>query len=294
MPKLYIIGNGFDKYHNLPTGYDCFHKFVLDNHPDLEDYFDEYFQLRTNKYCLWSDFESDLGTFNWKSFFDEKNQLDVQSDNFRSSFVFGLEDDLEQEADELIEEIRVAFENWLSDISLESINRELHLEEESIFLTFNYTLTLEEVYKIPSKNILHIHGDVENNNGCLIFGHNVNLKAEPELDKNGDSNRTMFTDSENAAKYPFYAFEKPVLDTITKNKRFFEEIRNINEIIVLGHSLNPIDMPYFEEIKKKAKNTPKWRVSFHNGAEKNTHLEALLEIGVMKSSVKFFKMEELK
>lgn len=29
-------------------------------------------------------------------------------------------------------------------------------------------------------------------------------------DLNGDSNRTMFTDEEGAAKYPFYVLQKPV------------------------------------------------------------------------------------
>ncbi len=183
MTKLYIIGNGFDKYHKLPTGYDDFHKFVMDKHTDIENNFEEYFQLRTNKDGLWSDFESDLGTFNWKSFFVEKNHLDVGDESFRPSFVFGLEDDLKQETDELIEKIRDAFENWLNQICLESIDKKLDLEEESIFLNFNCTLTLEEVYKIPKEKIFHIHGDVENDQGCLIFGHNQKLTEEPELDE---------------------------------------------------------------------------------------------------------------
>lgn len=295
MTKLYIIGNGFDKHHDLNTGYSDFHKFVMRYHPDIENDFEEYFQLRTNKdkdnKDLWSDFESDLGTFNWKSFFDEKNNLDIQDESFRPSYVFGLEDDLKQATDELIEKIRDAFEKWLKQISLESTDKKLDLEEESVFLNFNYTLTLEKVYKISSKKIFHIHGDVETDQGCLTFGHNQKLSEELELDENGDSNRTMFTDSENAAKHSFYAFQKPVGDIITKNKTFFESIRSINEIIILGHSLNPVDIPYFEEIKRQTKNTPKWKVSFCKEEEKETHLKTLREIGVAKGSIEFFKMK---
>lgn len=291
MTKLYIIGNGFDKHHKLPTGYNDFHKFVINNHTDLENNFEEYFQLGMNNDGLWSDFESDLGTFTWENFFDEKNQSNVQDDSFRPSLVFGIEDDLKQEADELIEEIRNAFENWLNHIYLESIDKKLLLAKESTFLTFNYTLTLEEVYKIPIKKIFHIHGDIENNQGCLIFGHNEKLQEKPELDENGDTNRTIFTDSESASKYPFYAFKKPVGDIITENKSFFENLRNINEINVLGHSLNSVDMPYFEEIKKQTKNAPKWNVSFYKEEEKKTHLKTLQEIGVLKSSIEFFKMK---
>ncbi len=101
----------------------------------------------------------------------------------------------------------------------------------------------------------------------------------------------MFTDSENAAKHSFYAFQKPVGDIITENKSFFESIRNINEIIILGHSLNPVDIPYFEEIKKQTINTPKWNVSFYKEEEKETHLKTLQEIGVAKGGIEFFNMK---
>ncbi len=119
MNTLYIIGNGFDRYHNLPTGYNDFHQFVIKNYPNLENTFEEYFKLSTKLNAdnkkLWADFENDLSTFNWKTFFDEKNQIDVLDDSFRPSFIYGLEDDLEQETDILISSIREAFEDWLTD-----------------------------------------------------------------------------------------------------------------------------------------------------------------------------------
>lgn len=288
--KLYIIGNGFDKYHKLPTGYNDFHRFVINNHTDIENIFEEYFQLRTNKDSLWSDFESDLSTFNWKSFYDKKNHLDVRDENFRSSLVFGLEDYVEQETDKLIEKIRNAFENWLNQISLESIDKKLDMEGEAIFLNFNYTLTLEKVYNIPSEKIFHIHGDVENNKDSLIFGHNKELTKIPELNENGDSNRTIFTDSENASKFPFYAFQKPVNEIISENNNYFENIRTIEKIIILGHSLNSIDISYFKEIIKQTKNTTIWKVSFHEDKEKEMHLKTLQRIGIENNRIELFRM----
>jgi len=112
MTKLYIIGNGFDKYHKLPTGYDDFHKFIINNYTDIENIFQEYFQLGANEDGLWSNFGSDLGTFRWKSFFDEKNNIDIQDEIFKPSFTYGLEADLKHETDKLVDEIRKAFENW--------------------------------------------------------------------------------------------------------------------------------------------------------------------------------------
>lgn len=290
MIKLYIIGNGFDKSHKLPTGYDDFHQFVVDNYTDLENLFEEYFQLKTNEKYLWSDFENDLGTFNWKSFFDEKNNIDIQDENFRPSFTYGLEDDLKQEADELVDEIKEAFENWLNQIDLELIDKKIDFESKAIFLNFNYTMTLEEVYKIPCEKIFHIHGDLENNQNSLIFGHNEELTEMPEIDENGDSNRTMFTDSENVAKYPFFAFQKPVNEIISDNKSFFESIRNIEEVVIWGHSLNQIDTPYFEEIIKQTKNSITWKVGFYREEEEETHLKTLQAIGVERYRIELFRM----
>lgn len=289
MTKLYIIGNGFDKHHNLPTGYDDFHQFVINNYTNIENLFEEYFHLRTNEKDLWSDFESDLGSFNWKSFFDEKNNIDIQDENFRPSFTFGLEDNLKQETDELVDEFKEAFENWLNQIDLELTDKKIDFESKAIFLNFNYTLTLEEVYKIPCEKIFHIHGVVENNQSSLIFGHNEELTEIPEIDENGDSNRTMFTDSENAAKYPFYAFQKPVNEIISENKSFFESLKNIEEIVIWGHSLNQIDIPYFKEIIKQTKDSITWKVSFHKDEEEEVHKKTLQKLGIKINKIKPFR-----
>ncbi len=292
MTKLYIIGNGFDKYHKLPTGYNDFHEFVIANYTEVENIFEDYFQLKANEKGLWSDFESDLGTFDWKSFFDKKNNINIQDESFTSSLLFGLEDDLKQETDELIKKIRDAFENWLNQISLDSIDKKIDFEVESIFLNFNYTLTLEEVYKIPCENILHIHGDIEKNYDSLIFGHNAELIEMPEIDENGDSTRTIISDSENVSKSPFYAFQKPVKEIISENLNFFESLKGIEEIIILGHSLNSIDIPYFQEIVNQTNNNIEWKVSFYEENEKKTHLSKLQEIGIKESNIELFNMNK--
>lgn len=287
MNKLFIIGNGFDLYHDLPTSYNDFHKFVIENHQDLENTFEEYFKLTSYENYLWKDFENDLSTFNWKAFFDEINNFHVSDDNFRPSFIYGLEDDLTQESELLIDKIRQAFEDWLTDLSLESTTRKLCLDEESIFLNFNYTLTLEEVYQIPCRNVLHIHGDVEKSQGSFIFGHNKNLKAQPEFDSDGERTRTPFTDSEANAKQSFYGLQKPVKEILHENNNFFKSLKDFNQIIVLGHSLNSTDIPYFKRINKYVAEDSKWKVSFYSDGEKVTHLKSLQKIGIDESRIEF-------
>lgn len=287
MNKLFVIGNGFDLYHDLPTSYNDFNKFVIENRPDLENTFEEYFKLSTNKDYLWTDFENDLGSFDSNTFFNDINQIDVLDEKFRPSFIYSLEDDLEQETKILINNVREAFEDWLTEISLESTKRKLCLDEKSIFLNFNYTLTLEEVYQIPSEKVLHIHGDIENNQESFIFGHNKNLKLEPNFDKNGESNRAPFSDSEDNAKYPFFALQKPVKDIMRECDSFFKNLKEINQIIILGHSLNSSDIPYFKRIKKHAPEAAKWKISFYSDDEKATHLKSLQKIGIEESRIEF-------
>ena len=290
MTKLYIIGNGFDKHHKLPTNYYDFHQFVITNYSDVENLFEEYFQLRINENNLWSDFENDLESFKWNDFYAEKNHINLFNENFKPSLIYDLEDNLKQETDELVHEIKLAFGNWLNQINLKTVNKSIEIEKEAFFLNFNYTFTLEEIYKIPSELIYHIHGDIKNNLDSLIFGHNKELNGIPEFSKNGYSNRTLFTDSENMAKYPFYAFQKPVNEIIYKNKNYFKSIKNVNEIIVLGHSLNSIDIPYFIEIMKYVKNNAIWKVSFYNEEEKKSHQTTLEKIGIEKCNIKLINL----
>lgn len=293
MNKLYIIGNGFDLFHNLPTSYNDFHKFVIKHHSDLQNTFEEYFVLSTNHEYLWTNFENDLSTFRWKAFFNDINQIDVLDDGFQLSSIYGLEDDLDQETEKLVNSIRQAFEDWITDISFDSTVRKLSLNDNSVFLNFNYTMTLEEVYQISDKNILHIHGDVENSLGSLIFGHNKNLKRQPEFDTQGERTRGPLSDSEANAQQSFFKLQKQVKDTIHDYNTFFKGLNNIDEIIILGHSLNSIDLPYFKTIKKYAAPETKWKVSFYNDDERARHLKALLKIRIDESKIEFFKMSEL-
>lgn len=210
MEKLYIIGNGFDLHHDLPTRYQDFHHYVMNKFTDLEDAFEHYFSLTVGEDSLWSKFEEDLGSFNWRSYFDDYNHLDINDDNFKPSSVFCLEDSLVQEVGEFYSNIQEAFHQWLESVDVSNATQKIEFLPDSFFLSFNYTLLLEEVYQIDPKRILHLHGDISMNSDDLIFGHNVTVSESGEFDEKGDSNRTMFTDSEESVKSLISHLRKPV------------------------------------------------------------------------------------
>lgn len=289
MDTLYIIGNGFDLHHDLPTRYCNFHNFVSKNYPDLENELEEYFTLKTGEKYLWTNFEGDLGTFDYQAFFANNNNLDIHNDSFRPSYSFALEDELTEQSELLRSEIKKVFQEWLESIDLSTISSRFTFKQNSTFITFNYTHILEEVYKIDSNRILHIHGDIVNTPEELIFGHNLTLEEIPELDENGDSSRTLFTDSENSAKSLFYDFQKPVDAIISNNCDAFASVSKVHNIFIIGHSLNPIDIPYFKLIFENSPNS-KWTVSYHLENEKIEHLNTLVQLGIPSTRITFFKL----
>ena len=51
---------------------------------------------------------------------------------------------------------------------------------------------------------------------------------------------------------------------ISKHKSFFNSIKEIKNIVILGHSLADVDMPYFDKIMNCVdKNKVRWEISYH-------------------------------
>ncbi|WP_240532370.1 bacteriophage abortive infection AbiH family protein [Moritella marina] len=287
IPKLYIIGNGFDLWHGLPTSYDDFYVFAK----ELLDEMESYYLFDMSHSGPWSDFENSLGFFEWKYFYEAYNHIDVTSESFRPSEAYGLEDELTEQADSHVEAIKESFREWIEEIDASAASQKLKLPREANYLTFNYTSTLQSVYGIHGDKVLHIHGQAESYDE-LIFGHGETREEEPELDENGDSNRTMFSDAEGAAKYPFYAFQKPVNEVLQNNFAFVDSLNNYLEITVIGHSFNKIDLPYFKRLAERSKNAI-WLVSTYEESDAIHHLEQLVKCGVPAGKIRTCTYEEL-
>lgn len=60
--RLYIIGNGFDMRHGLPTGYKHFKSYVEKNDQDLYDAIEEYIPTGDE----WNELENALGEIDYE------------------------------------------------------------------------------------------------------------------------------------------------------------------------------------------------------------------------------------
>lgn len=240
-----------------------------------------YFDLDNSDYP-WSDFESKLGTFDWRGFYDDNDFSDILAEDFRFSEAYSLEDDLTEQTEELCQNLEELFSEWIESIDVSKATAKYSFPPGSRFITFNYTETLQLVYGIDDSRILHIHGKA--NKTELIFGHGVQLVDEPEQDENGDSNRSIFTDAENAAKSLLARLQKQTTQVIVNHRSFLECLVGLSEIIVMGHSLADVDQPYFREL---ACQNPIciWTLYIHRASESLFMLDQLWKCGVSKDRV---------
>ena len=130
---------------------------------------------------------------------------------------------------------------------------------DSYFFTFNYTELLEEVYKVPEKQICHIHGSISE--GTVEIGHG-NLESIEKYREEAHEKEKIF--DKNGAEiskgiYNFYkASFKDTKKIIAANEDIFNGYRGITEVYVYGHSLGEVDMPYFKEIKRHIVKNAAW------------------------------------
>lgn len=212
MSLLYVIGNGFDRWHQLPTSYlDDFKPLVKERHPKEADFLVKLFSAG-NEEDYWSHFEERVGavaelalermrsqaddSLSW--FVEAANNNGVTSDD--RDFGMQLDDHavsisstvpdfgkLYPDLDEtLLRGLRPILDDCMSEMAaranelLGNIDKMGSFSRDSYFVTFNYTDTLERVYAIPPCRTFHVHGRAS----CgeeLVWG-NERSKVEEDID----------------------------------------------------------------------------------------------------------------
>lgn len=266
MKKLFIVGNGFDREHNLPTAYNPNFKEIAEKIEQISYFWDIY---QSREVDIWADFENCLAhpDFNLlQEVFDGYNP-DYFSDYERDRNAIITQVDLNGRLLEALYLFVDRAEGAIDKVS-PRFNYRDYFNQNDLFITCNYTHTLEKVYKIASCNVLHIHGEAGKNN--LIFGYpEGNYQAEKyyyDVRKKGcgpyrvvdieEHIEDIFKD-ELIDYYTYTAYISLIEKTklfyktpqIKKLDAFLKDV-NVDEIIVIGHSC-AIDFSYFEYINHK-------------------------------------------
>ena len=321
MSRLYVIGNGFDLYHDLATSYLSFGIFLQENYPSLYESMITYYGLpsiengneRATGSYLWSEFETVLAYLDHESILDEYSDYvaSPSSPDFRDRDWGAFQIEIERVVDDLTIELFSAFREFILNIDLSKVIRSgtLPLDKNSLYLNFNYTDTLETIYKISNDNVLYIHNQASLDND-LILGHAINpesFEAEevkpPEGLSDEDYERwsDMMSDNfdhsfelgkDKMLTY-FYKSHKATQTIIEENGCFFNGLNKIDEIYILGHSLSEVDEPYFIELFNSVKNETQWYVTYYSEEERKGHEEVLVSIGIKKEVIHLIKMCDL-
>ena len=308
---LYILGNGFDTLHGLDTSVNQFVEILktkdIYGETETADVVFERYNV------LWGDYESCLADIDLDLIAEEEMMApDYLSDyerdrnagiyhmqQYTESLHFAIQESLEEMVDAANEELDTK-EAKLKDF----------LEENDAVLSFNYTSTLEELYKIP-KNIpiCHIHGFRENGEKLLLgFREGMTLKEynnkyfdedkiktiqekmreikdddglseeekREELDhweeyyENLTANRDYYMDKQREEIFDFYLSLKKEIQ-VQKLKKFLERCKGIKRIVVMGHSMSEVDRDYMERIERKLQ-PQEWNISQHNGTPSREEL----------------------
>lgn len=289
--KLYIIGNGFDIASKLNTSYWDFREYLLSKstenyNENCKIHFPIYKKgvLAPNDYqnaklivkMIDSALKRQYGKrADWKYFEDVLGKLEHKDLN-KSVYPNTLTDVA----------IHIAFtkiENYFRDWIIYSTEKQPCevvfdiKDDDALYLNFNYTLTLENTYEIPSHDICHIHGKIGDK--TLVIGHKdyeerictTNLRRERQIQI---VREMLIKDTE----YSYYS-----------NVSFFEKINtNIKTVISIGFSYSEVDMDYIDKIIECIGKNSIWCIYNYKLTESLWFKMRLREHG-FKGKIKFFR-----
>lgn len=292
MKRLYIIGNGFDLHHGLPTSYWCYKEYLKITEPEFVDRFDDFIKRYVIPNVVdvvvdiekWSELESYtkfIYGFDVEEILEEA-LASAEDDMDRASYWHDIQY-MSDKYSEWINGIRTSFFEWIKTIkySPNMKDKDLPIDKNAMYLNFNYTNTLEVLYEVPHENILHIHGNLSED---IIFGNNevpeaVIESSLLEINTHEDADWRISEASEilNSVLNQTKLYYKDTLTQINKNKRFFEQIKECEGIIIMGFGFGDEDDDYMDEIANQVRNLKRIKVYYHEDKDIENFKEKLLE-----------------
>lgn len=287
--KLFIIGNGFDIGHHLPTTYWDFRTFLNLKYPEFLWSFEEHYDIYPGmsdgekKKILWSRFESNLANIDEVSIIDSCVSMNL---NLESGDV-GIEDTLYYHfTDEYkyIEELAGYLKQWVRTIKIRDCLPRTSLIDKNngdLFLTFNYTAVLENVYGIPPGNIVHIHGSLREYTHDPVLGHSNKERLQKIRNRITEAEKVFDEKERSICRVIDDYYVKTFKDTSRYSVYLsvFAE-KDISEIIIIGHSLDEIDMPYFSKIDSYTGKNRIWTVYCYDMDEAPDKRQSLIDIDI--------------
>lgn len=298
--NLFIIGNGFDLGHGFETSYDNFGEYLTrklkDNGNEYKDLTEivnvNYYNLKDEKgYTKWGEIEA---AFYEQCFSHDINDLILRSQVSKEEYLRAWK------------VFKNYFVEWVSLVNKDIKNSKYKFNDYkySHYINFNYTDTLQNIHKISNDKVTHIHGQVSSSEP-LIFGTDSDFKRYEDIRKMME--KSAASEKDRAILEPFYKEEEEKVndrglcdlqfDCFSKHceknindKLSPLDLYDVENIYILGHSLNDHDLKYFEYIFEEVKKPFKVKCSFYSDDEKSYFREKLT--GICKDDGNMMKLKE--
>jgi len=262
---LFIIGNGFDIHHSIKSTYEDFRCWLMMfGHKDFVQSMEHIFgdlptfsQKYDTPLYLWKDFEGVLAAYDSHDFYQRLHTPTYEQYEVEKWHLM-----VEEEMGKTVAMIRPLMKLWAKQIDIKKVRAEMELCKKCRYLTFNYTKVLEDVYRIPSENICHVHGSVDDEE--LIVGHNKTKKPDSHYAATDEEEITERRYIEEMNK-----LGKDFDGQIKKNENFFGALTDVSRVVVLGHSMGEIDLPYFRKVRDRVCQGTHWHFSKHSERDEN-------------------------
>ena len=244
--KLFIIGNGFDLAHGYKTSYGSFREYLskrgtMSGSFNIPDIFNDASKSD------WSNFEQLLEDYNFvewgTSYVTDIDVEDEKEQDSNMSYNNRLNDSYREISISLPLTIRTELCYFIEQATSHRTNTidmvDKLIKPRDLFVTFNYSFTLEEIYNIQKSQILHIHKTLYSEDE-IIFGHgNQDLKSipnQPEFDLSNPARQLCNLNYEFKKNYQIFSLIN------------FLDKKHVTQIIILGHGLGNIDSRYFQKL----------------------------------------------
>lgn len=305
---LYILGNGFDLAHKLPTAYWDFRSYLKSAHPEFLKAFEEHYDIypsmtdeEKGEY-LWNRFESNLANIDEDSIIDSGMSIEM---NLESGDV-GIEDTLYRHFTreyKYIQNLSAFLKEWVRTIRIRDClprTSKIKNDSDDLFLTFNYTATLEKVYLIRSDKVIHIHGSLRDYTPDPVIGHGNKMRID-RINKKIEEAERLFSEKKASICRVVRDYYNATLKDTDRYSSCLEQIRKArpDELVVVGHSLDGIDQPYFTLIDDYTGNRNIWTIVVHKDEEKPKLIDNLVNAGIDKErirtmpSAEFFDLDDI-
>lgn len=301
--NLFIIGNGFDRAHGLPTAYIDFRDYLeredwsyLVKLEEPYGYVPESKRDLVEKY-LWKEFENNLTDINESEIVDGATSIDMGLEGGD----VGIEDTLNDYWEEqygYVQRLNDYLKTWVEHIDIHVLKKTKKIKEftDDLFLSFNYTLLLEKTYKIDSYQVLHIHGCIDKSVGSPpVIGHGNKEKIKKSKEAAHKASENFWEKDSSIYSALANYYERTLKDVslyIYFNSEFFKRLKSVKQIYVVGHSLGDVDLPYFKKVVESIQEDVMWNIYYYSNEEKTLFMEKIISVGVKVENIRMLPAAE--